>query len=102
MKINKTKIEGVYTIELELRVDERGYFTRNFCQKELAEMGIDYNIAQINRSFTKKAGTIRGMHFQKPPKEESKIFQCLQGAIFYVAIDLDRKSTRLNSSHSQI
>lgn len=88
MKFNKTKIEGVYDIELEPRIDERGYFVRNFCQKELSEAGIDYNIVQINRSSTKKAGTIRGLHFQRAPKEESKIFQCLKGAIFYVTVDL--------------
>lgn len=92
MKINKTKIDGVYVIELEPRIDERGFFVRNFCKKELAEAGIDYDIAQINRSMTKNKGTIRGMHFQKYPKEESKIFQCLHGAIYYVAIDLRENS----------
>lgn len=92
MKFTKTKIDGLYVIELEPRNDERGYFARNFCKKELLDNKIDYEIAQINRALTKNKGTIRGMHFQKPPKEESKIFQCIKGAIFYVAIDLRKDS----------
>lgn len=88
MKFNKTKIEGVYTIELELKIDERGYFTRNFCKKDLAEVGIDYNVVQVNRSFNHKRGTIRGMHFQKSPKSENKIVQCIRGSIYDVAVDL--------------
>lgn len=101
MKINKTKIDGIYTIELELRTDERGYFTRNFCKMELAEVGINYDIAQINRSFTKKKGTIRGLHFQKPPKGEAKIFQCLRGAIYYVAVDLRKDSDTFGEWYSE-
>lgn len=85
---NKTNIEGLYIIELEPRFDERGFFARNFCIKELAELGISYEIKQINRSLTKNKGMIRGMHFQKAPKAEDKIVQCLRGAIYDVAIDL--------------
>lgn len=93
MKFKKTKIEGLYIIELEPYVDERGDFVRVFCQKELAEIGIEFKIAQINQSLTKKRGTIRGMHFQKPPKAEDKIVRCLRGAIYDVAIDLRQDSS---------
>ncbi len=88
MIFKKTKIEGLYIIEPELKVDERGYFTRIFCQEELVKTGLSFNVAQINQSLTKKKGTIRGMHFQKPPKAEDKIVQCLKGAIYDVVIDL--------------
>jgi dTDP-4-dehydrorhamnose 3,5-epimerase len=93
MIIRKTKIEGVYLINLEPRKDGRGYFTRVFAKEELEKNGIKYDIVHINRSLTEKKGTIRGFHFQKSPKEENKIVQCLQGSIFDVALDL-RKSSK--------
>lgn len=92
MKIKETKIKELYIIEPELKVDERGYFARIFCKKELKKIGFDIEIVQINRSLTKKKGTIRGMHFQKYPKAEDKIVQCIRGTIYDVAIDLRKVS----------
>lgn len=88
----KTKIEGLYIIEPELKNDERGYFTRTFCKDELKKSGLTFEIMQTNQSLTKKKGSIKGMHFQKEPKTEAKIVQCLKGKIFDVAIDLRRNS----------
>lgn len=88
MIFTPTKIEDVYIIDLQPRVDERGSFSRVFCRKELKKIGMNYSIVQINRSFTKTKGMIRGMHYQKMPKAEDKIVQCLQGKIYDVAIDL--------------
>ena len=88
MKITQTKISGVYVIELEPREDSRGYFARVFAKEELKKAGIDFSIVHINRSLTVDKGTIRGMHYQKKPKEEDKIIQCLSGKIFDVALDL--------------
>ena len=93
MIFHKTKIEGLYIIEPELRVDERGYFARVFCKEELAKIGFNFEVVQINRSLNKKKGIIRGMHLQKPPKAEDKIIQCIKGAIYDVAVDL-RKGSR--------
>jgi dTDP-4-dehydrorhamnose 3,5-epimerase len=92
MIFHETKIKGLYIIEPELRVDERGYFARIFCKKEFAEMDLNFDIVQVNRSLTKKRGTIRGMHFQKAPRAEDKIVQCTKGAIYDVAIDLRKDS----------
>jgi len=92
MKFQETKIKGLYIIEPELKVDERGYFARIFCKKEFAKIGLKFEIVQINRSSNLKKGTLRGMHFQKPPKAEDKIVQCLKGAIYDVAIDLRKDS----------
>lgn len=89
----KTKIKGLYIIEPELKIDERGYFARFFCKKELTKENLVFDIMQINRSFTKKKGTIRGMHFQRDPKSEGKIIQCLKGAIYDVAIDIRKNSS---------
>lgn len=88
MKFKKTKIEGVYVIEPQPREDDRGYFARVFAKEELKKAGIDFSIVHINRSLSKDVGIIRGMHYQKKPKEEDKIIQCLQGEIFDVSLDL--------------
>jgi dTDP-4-dehydrorhamnose 3,5-epimerase len=92
MIFKKTKIKGLYIIEPEFKIDERGYFARIFCKKEFKKNGFDFEIVQTNRSLTKKKGTIRGMHFQKKPKSEDKIICCLKGKIFDVAIDLRKNS----------
>ena len=92
MKISKTKIAGVCIIEAEPREDERGYFARVFAKEILKANGISYNIVHINRSLTRKRGTIRGIHYQIKPREEDKIIQCIQGKILDVAVDLRRNS----------
>lgn len=92
MKFRATKIQGVYIIEPEPRVDKRGYFIRAFCGEEMEKFGINFNIVQVNRSFTKKKGTIRGLHYQASPHWEDKIIQCIQGDIYNVVLDLRRNS----------
>lgn len=92
MRINKTKIDGVFIIDTEPRVDARGYFARVFAKEILKKNGISYNIVHINRSLTKKEGTIRGIHYQIKPRQEDKIIQCIQGKILDVAVDLRPKS----------
>lgn len=92
MKFKETKIKGLYIIEPSTSVDERGCFTRLFCEEEFKKAGLAFKIVQVNQSITKKKGTIRGMHFQKPPKAEDKIVQCIRGAIYDVAIDLRKNS----------
>lgn len=87
------KIKGLYVIEQELKSDQRGYFSRNFCFEEFFKAtGVEFNIKQINQSWNKKVGTLRGMHMQIPPKSEDKIIQCLYGKVFDVAVDLRKGS----------
>ncbi|OGH16077.1 MAG: dTDP-4-dehydrorhamnose 3,5-epimerase [Candidatus Levybacteria bacterium RIFCSPHIGHO2_02_FULL_40_18] len=92
MKIHKTKIRGVYVIEAEPKVDDRGYFMRIYAKEVLKKNKIEFDIVHINRSFTKQKGTIRGIHYQIKPHAENKIIQCLHGKVFDVAIDLRRNS----------
>ena len=92
MIISKTKIEGVYILTPELRKDSRGYFARVFAKEELEKAGISFSIVHINSSLSRNKGLIRGIHYQKAPKEESKIIQCLKGKIFDVAVDLRKNS----------
>lgn len=92
MIFHKENLNGVYAIEPELSRDYRGYFTRTFCENEFKKARIDFKIVQINRSFTEKKGVIRGLHYQKEPKAEDKVVQCLQGKIYDVVVDLRKDS----------
>lgn len=92
MIFQKTKLDGLYIIESEPKMDDRGYLMRIFCEDELKKNDLGFKIVQASRTLTNKKGTIRGMHFQQPPKEEDKIVQCLRGAIYDVAVDLRTNS----------
>ena len=85
-------IKDVFEIYQSPIKDERGTFTRLFCLNELKKIGWLNQISQINRTFTKTIGSIRGMHFQLPPASESKIIVCTRGEIFDVAVDLRKES----------
>ncbi|WP_316195042.1 MULTISPECIES: dTDP-4-dehydrorhamnose 3,5-epimerase [unclassified Bradyrhizobium] len=88
MKFVPTPLHGAFTIELEKRGDDRGFFARFFCQQEFAEAGLPMAVVQINNSLTAKAGTLRGMHYQLPPAAEIKVVRCIKGALFDAIIDL--------------
>lgn len=92
MIFTETELAGAFVIDLERREDARGYFARAFCQHELAAHGLEPVIAQANVAFNKVAGTLRGMHFQFPPKAETKIVRCTRGAIVDVIVDLRPES----------
>lgn len=88
MIYNQTSIEGLFTIDLDKREDERGFFARFFCADEFKKHGLDPKIVQINNSFSKFKGTLRGIHYQTFPKSETKIVRCLKGSIYDVVVDL--------------
>jgi dTDP-4-dehydrorhamnose 3,5-epimerase len=88
----ETKLAGAYTIELERREDERGFFARGWCQQEFERQGLVSRLVQANISFNKQRGTLRGMHYQASPFEETKLVRCTRGAICDVIIDLRPES----------
>lgn len=92
MKFTETNISGAYVIDLEMQSDDRGFFARVWCQKELEKLGLNSSIAQCNISYNKRKGTVRGLHYQKSPFEEIKMVRCIQGAVFDVVVDLRRDS----------
>ena len=92
MKFFETELKGSYIIELEKLEDERGFFTRIWDKKKIQDKGLDTDLVQMSFSFTKKKGTLRGMHFQKKPFEETKLVRCTRGKIFDVIIDLRAES----------
>jgi dTDP-4-dehydrorhamnose 3,5-epimerase len=92
VKITPAPLAGAFVIDVEPRSDERGFFARSFCAREMGALGINTQICQENISFNARAGTLRGMHFQRDPHGETKIVRCTQGAIFDVILDLRRES----------
>lgn len=95
--IGATPLAGLVTLARQPRCDDRGYLERLFCEQELAAvLPPGRRIVQVNRSLTRVAGTVRGMHFQRPPHAELKVVTCLRGAVFDVAVDVRPDSpTRL-------
>lgn len=88
MIFKETGIPDVFLIEPELIEDDRGYFTRSFCQSEFTDHNIDFLPVQCNISYNKTAYTLRGMHFHAAPYEEVKLVRCSAGKIFDVAVDI--------------
>jgi dTDP-4-dehydrorhamnose 3,5-epimerase len=92
MIFTSTRLEGALLIDVEPKEDERGFFARTWCRRELAAQGLDTEIAQESISYNRHRGTVRGLHFQRPPHEETKIVRCTRGAIFDVIVDLRPRS----------
>jgi dTDP-4-dehydrorhamnose 3,5-epimerase len=79
-------------IEPERFEDGRGFFARTWCREEFAAQGLNADLVQCNISFNIQRGTLRGMHYQKPPHAEAKLVRCTQGALYDVVVDLRRDS----------
>lgn len=88
MKFAETEIPGAFVVELEPVADERGSFARVWCEDELGELGLNPKLAQASVSRNVRAGTLRGLHYQRAPNEEAKLVRCLRGALFDVVVDL--------------
>ena len=88
MKFSPTKLSGVWIVDLEPVEDERGFFARSWCQEEFKRRGLNPRLVQCNISFSRKKGTLRGMHYQIAPHPEAKLVCCTRGALFDVAVDL--------------
>ena len=97
MKYKETKLSGSYLINLEPKFDERGFFSRYYCFNEFEEHGLNTNWPQINTSFSKDIGTLRGLHFQNEPMSEVKLVRCISGSIWDVIVDLRKDSITYRS-----
>ena len=81
-------LPGLMVLQRRTHRDERGSFSRVFCEQEFARLGLPARMVQINYSRSEAAGTLRGFHFQYPPSAEAKLVTCVAGEIFDVALDL--------------
>lgn len=93
MRFTRLPLEGAVLVGMEQHRDERGHFARSFCEREFAAAGLPTHWPQMNVSVNARAGTLRGMHFQRAPFEEPKLVRCVRGAVLDVVIDLRPQST---------
>jgi len=88
MIFRPTPLDGALVFEPERLGDERGWFARTFDAAAFADRGMPDGVVQANASFNARAGTLRGMHFQREPHGEPKVVRVTRGAVFDVAVDL--------------
>lgn len=88
MIFKELPLKDSYLIDIDRKKDARGWFARYFCQQEYAKMGLESNFVQSNFSFNNCKNTLRGLHFQRPPKSEIKVVTCVKGAVWDVIADL--------------
>jgi dTDP-4-dehydrorhamnose 3,5-epimerase len=91
MEIIKTSIEGLVIIEPKVFEDERGYFMESFKESFIYENFPDLKFIQDNESKS-SYGVLRGLHFQKPPFEQTKLVRVIRGEVLDVAVDLRKES----------
>jgi dTDP-4-dehydrorhamnose 3,5-epimerase len=88
VRFTETPVRGAFLIDIEPVEDERGFFARTWDAGELRGRGLESHIEQCSVSFNRRKGTLRGMHYQRPPHAETKLVRCTHGAVYDVVIDL--------------
>ncbi len=101
MTVSTTSIAGVCLVERAAHGDARGFLERLFCSDALRAAAWTKPIIQINHTMTRHAGTVRGMHFQRPPHAEMKLVACVAGEIWDVAVDLRPESPTFLQWHGE-
>lgn len=97
-----TSLDGLTIVQRKAIEDRRGFLSRFYCAEEMCAAGMHKPIAQINHTLTPLKGTVRGMHYQRPPYAEIKMVSCLHGEVFDVAVDLRRGSPTFLQWHGEI
>ena len=92
MKIEETTLPDVLVLEPARFGDSRGWFSETWNASRMAEAGLRLDFVQDNHSFSAAKGTLRGLHYQRPPHAQDKLVRCSRGAIFDVAVDIRRGS----------
>lgn len=88
MQIEPLDIEGLVVLTPRRFADERGWFAETWSARALAEAGFRFDFCQDNHSFSRAPGTLRGLHYQRPPSDQAKLVRCTAGRIFDVAVDI--------------
>ena len=92
MIFTETPLAGAFVVDLERHQDDRGFFARSYCREEFAAHGLAPSMVQGNVAFSRRRGTLRGLHFQFPPSAETKFVRCTRGRLFDVIVDLRPES----------
>lgn len=92
MDIEKTALDGVVIITPKRFGDHRGFFSESWNKSAMDAAGLSYDFVQDNHSLSMTPGTVRGLHFQAPPRAQDKLVRCGRGALFDVAVDIRKGS----------
>jgi dTDP-4-dehydrorhamnose 3,5-epimerase len=98
MIFTSTPLPGAYLIDIEKKVDERGFFARAFCETEFGEHGLVNKFCQVNNSLSARKSTLRGMHYQLAPRAETKVVRCIRGSLYDMILDLRHGSPTFGRS----
>ena len=90
--VNQHLLNGIKILDRSFFSDQRGSFSKVLSAKSLRDIGVEFSVMQINHSITSSTGSVRGMHFQKPPHHEKKLISCIKGKILDIAVDLREDS----------
>ena len=88
MRFTETPLAGAFLVDVDPVRDGRGFFARTWCRREMEDRGLDAHVEQCSVSYNARRGTLRGMHWQAAPHEETKIVRCSRGAVHDVILDL--------------
>ena len=105
MRLVEQSIEGLYLVECDPYLDDRGRFSRRFCKREFKASGIDFEVCQTNVSVNPTPRTLRGFHYQQTPSSEKKLLNVVSGSLFHAVVDvrdgsetfLEHKTFRLSA-----
>jgi dTDP-4-dehydrorhamnose 3,5-epimerase len=100
MTFDELPLAGAFTITLERIEDDRGFNARAWCEREFAAAGLTTTLRQVNVIHNNRRGTLRGMHYQRPPMAETKLFRVTAGRIYDVIVDLRTESPTYGKWHS--
>jgi len=92
MIFKETPLKNAFLIDMEKRMDERGFFGRFFCSGEFEAHGLEGGFMQANNSLSHEKGTLRGLHYQLAPMAETKLIRCIRGSLYDVILDLRKES----------
>lgn len=88
MRFRQGELPGVFVLEPDPIADERGFFARTFDRDDFIARGLPAEFVQWSTSYNRRAGTLRGLHYQRAPHAETKLVRCIAGSIFDVVVDL--------------
>ena len=101
MTFTDCSIPGAYHVEIDPFEDERGLFARAWCRDEFAAHGLTASFVQANLAQSRRAGTLRGLHYQVAPHAEAKLVRCVRGAVYDVIVDLRPDSPAYRQWHAE-
>ncbi len=102
MKFEALNIAGAYKITPKKLGDNRGAFARVYCAESFEANGLNTNWVQMNTSISTETGTVRGLHYQRPPFAEIKLVRCVRGKVFDVFTDIREGSPTFGKTCSVI